>query len=50
MSNHTVVQLKVFGKERGTRGFYNLRQAELINALDAARLVEQASNIFDESI
>ena len=50
MDNHTVVQLKAFAKEPGIRGYYKLRKAELINALEAARLVEQTSNIFDESI
>ena len=50
MDNHTVVQLKVFAKERGMRGYYKLRKAELIHALETARLVEQTSNIFDESI
>ena len=48
--NHTVVQSKAIAKERGIRGYYKLRKAELIHALKAARLVEQTSNIFDESI
>ena len=50
MNNHTVVQLKVIAKERGVRGYYNLRKAELIHVLEAIRFVEQTSNIFDESI
>ena len=50
MVNHTIVQLKVIAKERGIRGYYKLRKAELINALEAPRLVEQKSNIFDEPI
>ena len=50
MNNHTVVQLKAIAKERGIRGYYQLRKAELIHALEAVRLVEQKSNIFDESI
>ena len=50
MKNHTVVQLKAIAKERGIRGYYKLRKAELIHALEATRLVEQKSNIFDESI
>ena len=50
MDNHTVVRLKAIAKERGIRGYYKLRKAELIHALKAARLVEQTSNIFDESI
>ena len=50
MNNHTVVQLKVIAKKRGIRGYYKLRKAELIHALDAVRLVEQKSNTFDESI
>ena len=37
-------------KERGTRGYYKLRKAELIHAFQVTRLVEQTSNIFDESI
>ena len=39
--NHTVVQLKVIAKERGIRGYYKLRKAELIHASEATRLVEQ---------
>ena len=50
MDNNTVVQLKAIAKERGIRGYYKLRKAELIHVLEAARLVEQTSNIFDESI
>ena len=41
MDNHTVVQLKAKAKERDIRGYYKLRTAELIHALEAARLVEQ---------
>ena len=48
MNNHTVVQLKAIAKERDIRGYYKLRKAELIHALEAVRLVK--SNIFDESI
>ena len=36
-------------KYRGIRGYYKLRKAELIHALTEERLVEQTSNIFDES-
>ena len=50
MNNHTVVQLKAIAKERGIRGYYNLRKADLIHALEAIRLVEQTSNISDEPI
>ena len=50
MNNNAVVQLKAIVKERGIRGYYKLGKAELIHALEAARLVEQTSNIFDESI
>ena len=50
MANHTVVQLKAIAKERGIRSYYKLKKAELIHALEAARLVDQTSNIFDELI
>ena len=50
MENHTIVQLKAIAKERGIKGYYKLRKAELIHALEATRLVEQISNIFDEQI
>ena len=50
MDNHTVVQLRAIAKERSIRSYYKLRKAELIHALEAARLVEPKSNIFDESI
>ena len=50
MKNHTVMRLKAIAKERGVRGYYKLRKVELIYALEAARLVEQQSNIFDEPI
>ena len=50
MENHTVVQLKSIAKERGIRGHYQLRKAELIHALEATKYVEQKSNIFDEPI
>ena len=41
MGNHTIVQLKAIAKERGIKGYYRLRKAELIHALEATRLVEQ---------
>ena len=50
MENYTVVELKDIAKERGVRDYYKLRKAELIHALEATRLVEQKSNIFDEPI
>ena len=50
MENHTIVQLKAIAKERGIKGYYKLRKAELIHALEATRLLEQKSNIFDEQI
>ena len=50
IENHTVVQLKAIEKERGIRGYYKLRKAELIHDLEATRLVEQKSNTFDEPI
>ena len=50
MNTKTVKQLKAIAKERGIRGYYKLRKAQLINSLEAPRLVEQKSNIFDEPI
>ena len=50
MENHRVMQLKAIAKEQGVRGYYKLRKVELIHALEAARLIEQKSNIFDEPI
>ena len=50
MDNHTVEQLKAIAKERGIIGYYKLGKVELIHDQEAARLVEQKSNIFDESI
>ena len=50
MENHTVVQLKAIAKERGIRGYYKLKKAELMHALEATRLVEQKSDIFEEPI
>ena len=50
MNNHTIIQLNAIAKERGIRGYYKLRKAELIYALEAVRLVEQKSNIFDDLI
>ena len=49
MDNYTVMRLKVIAKEQGIRGYYKLSKAELIHVLEATRLVEQTSNIFDES-
>ena len=50
MNNNTVKQLKAIAKERGIKGSYKLRKAELINALEATRLVEQKSSTFYEPI
>ena len=50
MENNTVVKLKAIAKDRGIRGYYKLRKAELIHTLEATKLVEQKSNIFDEPI
>ena len=50
MENHTVMQLKAIDKEIDVRGYYKLRKVKLIHALEAVRLVEQKSNIFDEPI
>ena len=50
MDNITVVKLKTLAKQRGIKGYYKLRKAELIHDLETVRLVEQKSNIFDEPI
>ena len=50
MENHIVLQLKAIAKDRGIRGYYKIRKTELIHALEATRLVEQKSKIFDEPI
>ena len=50
MNNNTVKQLKAIAKERGIRGYYKLRKAELISVFEATRLIEQKSSIFDEPI
>ena len=42
--------MKAIAKECGIKGYYKLRKSELIYALEATRLVEQKSNIFDEPI
>ena len=44
------MQLKAISKESGIRGYYKLSKAKLIHALEATKLVEQKSNIFDEPI
>ena len=38
MENHTVVQLKAMAKERGIRGYYKLRKAELIHAFGSDKI------------
>ena len=48
MVNDKLVQLKAIAKKQGIRGYYKLIKAELIHALEAARLVKQTSNIFYE--
>ena len=40
MENHTIVQLKAIAKKRSIKGYYKLKKAELIHALEATRLVE----------
>ena len=50
MENHTVARLKAIAKERGIRGYYKFRMVEMINALEAVRLVEQKRNIFGDPI
>ena len=44
------MQLKAIVNERSVRGYYKLRKVELIHALEAARLAEPKSSIFDEPI
>ena len=43
-------ELKAIAKERDIIGYYKLWKAELIHALEATKLVEQNSSIFDEPI
>ena len=50
MNNDTVVQLKAIAKKRVIRGYYKLGKAEFLHALEAARLVEQTSNIFGNTL
>ena len=40
MDNHTIVQFIAIAIERGIKGYYKLRKAELIHALEATILVE----------
>ena len=47
---YSSLKLKTLAKQRGIKGYYKLRRAELIHALEEVRLVEQKSNIFDEPI
>ena len=49
MENHTVVQLKASQKSEVYEVIISSK-AELIHALEATKLVEQKSNIFDEPI
>ena len=35
MNNITVIKLKALAKQRGTKGYYKLRKAELIQKLEA---------------
>ena len=41
MENHTVVQFKSLAKQRGIRGYYKLREAELLQALEAHPTVNE---------
>ena len=53
MENHTVVLLKSLVKQRDIRGYYKLRKAELIQALETHPIVNEQviPNFFlDESI
>ena len=50
MENDTLMQLKAIAKERDIIGYYKLRKAELIQALEATKLVQQKGNIIDEPI
>ena len=42
--------MKAIAKERGIKGYYKLRKAVLMNALEATILVKQKSSIFHEPI
>ena len=53
MENHIVVQLKSLAKQRGIKGYYKLRKAELIQALEAHQIVNEQVILkffLDESI
>ena len=50
MEIYTIVQLKAIAKERGIKDYYKLRKTDLINALEATRLVEEKSSIFHDPI
>jgi len=34
MNNHTIRELRAIAKERGLRGYYKLKKAELVNLLE----------------
>ena len=40
MEKHAIVQFKAIAKERGIKGYYKLRKAELIHVLEATRLID----------
>ena len=50
MENFKVKDLKALAKEKGIKGYYRLRKAELINALNQVNDPPQPQNIIDQQI
>ena len=50
MKNQTVKELKVIAKSREIKGYYKMRKAELIKALESSVGLGKHTNILDEPI